>query len=291
MYDVEAAYVHHRGQFYLGPWLGFGNALLVTGDQGLMQVLRRQMDNVHAQQKVVDGKTVLPQAYGDPRGYEHSGRPEWYLWAEHPYDPPLTELYLWSLDRRDLARIKKEGWLGYLEGENRSYPEAALRKDLEQVRTMVAEMRNDPTTPDSRLADWVLLGFPQIATEALMNLMIGGYTYNKLVSTLHSRVRYFDPVGRRAGVPEDVAALVDSMTADAVGLTLVNVNQLEPRTVTVQAGAYAEHQFTAVEVGGTRREIDRPFVDVRLEPGCGTRLVFRMTRYANQPTLTHPWNR
>src|SRR3989442_7250497 len=32
----------------------------------------------------------------------------------------------------------------------------------------------------------------------------------------------------------------------------------------------------------------RSFIDVRLEPGCGARLVFQMARYANQPTLAHP---
>jgi len=104
-------------------------------------------------------------------------------------------------------------------------------------------------------------------------------------------VRYFDPLKRRAGVPDDVAALVDKLTADSVSLTLVNVNQIEPRTVTVQAGGYAEHQFTSVQFNQTRRQIDRPFVNVRLEPGCGARLVFEMVRYAHQPTLVHPWDR
>ena len=84
-------------------------------------------------------------------------------------------------------------------GQKPDYPEEALRKDLDQVRRMVDEMKKDPTTPDSRLADWVLLGFPQTATEAMMNLMLGGYSYNKLIWPLHSRVRYFDPVRRRAG--------------------------------------------------------------------------------------------
>ena len=88
-----------------------------------------------------------------------------------------------------------------------------------------------------------------------------------------------------------MAALVDKLTADSVSLTLVNVNQLEPRIVTVQAGGYGEHQFTSVQFNKTRREIDHPFVNVRLEPGCGARLVFEMTRYANQPTLAHPWTR
>ena len=45
------------------------------------------------------------------------------------------------------------------------------------------------------------------------------------------------------------AALIDEMTADRVSVTLVNIDQLEPRTVVVQGGAYAEHQFTSVKVG------------------------------------------
>jgi hypothetical protein len=29
---------------------------------------------------------------------------------------------------------------------------------------------------------------------------------------------------------------------------------------------------------------------LRLEPGCGSRLVFSMQRYANRPTLAPPWD-
>jgi hypothetical protein len=32
-------------------------------------------------------------------------------------------------------------------------------------------------------------------------------------------------------------------------------------------------------------------VNVRLEPGCGARVEFRMKRYTNQPTLAQPWDR
>jgi hypothetical protein len=151
-------------------------------------------------------------------------------------------------------------------------------------------MSTDPTSPDTRLADW-LLGVAPATTDALTNLTLGGYFANGKVWTLHSRVRYFDPARRRSGLPEDVAALVEKLTADAVTLTLVNVNQVEPREVVVQAGGYGEHQFKGVRYGGKETPLDSPLVTVRLEPGSGARLELQMARYANRPTLAQPWNR
>ena len=71
----------------------------------------------------------------------------------------------------------------------------------------------------------------------------------------------------------------------------VNVNQVEPRTVVVQAGAYAEHQFLAVEGGGRETAVNDSRLAVRLGPGCGERLKVRMARHVNRPTMTFPWDR
>ena len=72
------------------------------------------------------------------------------------------------------------------------------------------QIRNDPTTADTRLADY-LLGFNPAATDALLNLTTGGYFANGKIWILHSRFRYFDPVRRRAGLPQDVGALVEKL--------------------------------------------------------------------------------
>ena len=69
-------------------------------------------------------------------------------------------------------------------------------------------------------------------------------------SLLSARLRYFDPVRRRAGVPEDVGALVSELTDDRTVVTLVNVSQTNPRTVVVQGGGYGEHQIVSAEVNG-----------------------------------------
>jgi hypothetical protein len=108
---------------------------------------------------------------------------------------------------------------------------------------------------------------------------------------LHSRFRYFDPVKRRAGLPEDVGALVEKLGADSAVLLLVNLNPVESRDMLVQAGGYGEHRFDGVTIDGRTTALDGPVLAVRLEPGAGARLHFRMTRYALRPTFAFPWDR
>ena len=289
IFDGELEEIAHRNTFTAGSWPGFSNALLLTGDQSFVGVLRKQMDNIYAQKKVENGKTLLPQMYGDPKGYQGKGEPSWYHYTGNLFTDRLIEIYLWSMDRKDLERVPMRGWIGFLEGKAPEYPVQALQADLETVRKRVAEMDADDTTPDTRLADY-LMGFNPVTTHALTNLTTGAYLAGNIWS-FHGRFRYFDPERRRAGLPEDVAALVEKLEADAATLTLVNVDAVEPRTVAVQAGGYGEHRFESVEVDGNTQPIAGPVLHVRLEPGSGARLRFRMARYVNPPTLAQPWDR
>jgi hypothetical protein len=105
-----------------------------------------------------------------------------------------------------------------------------------------------------------------------------------------SRLRYFDADARRPGVPQDVAALIDTLTADTTGVTLVNCSPTESRTVTIQGGAYGEHQILTVSDGGAAKPVNARAFTVRLAPGTGARLQLKMKRYANPPTLDFPWS-
>jgi hypothetical protein len=121
--------------------------------------------------------------------------------------------------------------------------------------------------------------------------MLGGLPTGRDVHVLHARVRYFDPARRRAGLPEHVGALVERMTEGDVTVRLVNLDPVEPKTVIVQGGAYAEHQIGNIQVEGSAAPIpvDDTNFAVRLAPGAGTRLTLGLKRYANQPTLAYPW--
>ena len=290
VYDGEIDQMAHRNTFDAGSWPGFGNAYLVSkGDPGFVATLRKQMENLYAQKKVINGKTMLPNGYGDPRGHKFTGgKEEWYNYTPNLFTNRLLEIYLWSLDPKDRQNLPADPWLSFLDGKDAAYPERALRQELETVRHKMAEIQSDDTSADTRLADY-LMGFNPAATDALSKLTLGSYLTGN-IWTLHARVRYFDPVRRRSGLPEDVAALVEGFTADTVSVRLVNVSSVEAREVSVQAGAYGEHQILSASVGGKTINVNGPAVKVRLAPGAGDRLELRVKRYANEPTLRQPWD-
>ena len=172
-WSPEHKVVAHRNLFNKGMWPGFGNALMLTGDQAYVDVLRRQLDNIYAQKKMVDGQLMVPHNYGvkGPKtGPPHfkkingelfweepnTGEPGWYNWTNSLFVSELIDIYMWSMNRKDLERIPKTGWIAFLEGKDPDYPEQALRRELSFIRNQVEGMRNDPTTPDTRLADWPL---------------------------------------------------------------------------------------------------------------------------------------
>ncbi len=290
IFDGELEKIAHRNYFMHGAWPGFSNALLLSGDQSYIDVLRKQLDLIYAQKKQEGGKTLFPQMYGDPRGYKHNGKPDWYHFTENGFSDRMTEIFLWSMKPEDYAKIPvKPKWIEYLAGKNASYPQEALSNAFTHIRSNLEDMRKDETTTDTRLADY-LLDMQPVTTDALLNLTTGGYFANGRIWVLHSRFRYFDPEIRRAGLPEDVAALVEKMDDGSATLTLVNTNQLQERSVVVQGGGYAEHQLMNATLNGTIVPVNSKAFTVRLAPGAGASMRIGMQRYKNQPSWAFPWD-
>lgn len=78
---------------------------MLTGDAGYIAVLRRQLDNIYAQKKMVRGKMLLPQMYGDPRGYHQRGTPSRYQNTGNLFLDRLTEIYVSDDELEQLARL------------------------------------------------------------------------------------------------------------------------------------------------------------------------------------------
>lgn len=237
----------------------------------------------------MDGKTVIPQMYGDPRGYKQTGRKEWYHFTPTLHTNRLAEIYLWSMDRKDMERVPVEGWFAYLEGKDPSYPEKALRADLERLRNGVRRLEADDTTPDTRLADYVQ-GMNPLQHNALAELTTGAYLTAR-IWTFHARVRYFDAARQRPGLPRDVAPLAEKFDANSTTVSLVNTNPVESRTLYLQSGGFAEHQIVSASLNGQPVPVNDSAVRVKLAPGAGGQIVLQVKRYANEPTLRLPWQR
>ncbi len=283
-----------RNYVLRGPPEAFGNALLLTGDQGYTQVLRKQVDNLYANSKVQNGRVLLPRYYGDQGWYGHHDGEKGSAGGLTNLREVETDIYLWGLQSGDLERLPKRGWIGYLTSGDAAYPLSALQQGLAEIQRAASRLRADTSTPDFPPHHTRGSGVNPVATEALINLTLGandpnGSGHGPL--PLHAQVRHFDPDRRRAGLPQDVAALVERIRPEAVTVTLVNLNPLHARTVTVQMGAYAEHRATSVVASDRTFAVDAPYFTVRLAPGAGETLTINVQRYVNQPTLAFPWDR
>src|SRR6185503_8680716 len=188
------------------------------------------------------------------------------------------------------GRVVGNGWITFLQGRDAGYPETALQRDLNAIQSRIDAMRRDRLPPEKRLAD-NMLNLNPAATASLVQLMWGGLLPGRDGGLVNARLRYFDPVRKRAGVPEDVGALVSQLTDGQTVVTLVNLNNTEPRILVIQGGAYGEHQIESVTIGDKTTRINSALLRVQLNPGSRERLILRMKRHANPPTVLHPWHR
>jgi hypothetical protein len=200
-----------------------------------------------------------------------------------------VELYLWSQSADDIPRILPsppdrrpvQGWIEFLQGTRPNYPLEALQQDFQQAARTAERIRDQVSG----------YGASPVAFESLANLSLGAANLYASGDVLRSQVRYFDPERRRAGLSEDVAALVEKIEPGGVTLTIVNTSTVATRRLIVQTGAYGEHQAVSVTAGGKTTAIDAPYFEMRLAPGAGEKLTVAMRRYVNDPTLAFPWDR
>ena len=262
--------------------VGFSNALLVTGDRKYVDAWRNMIAAVNANVRTTGDVREYPTMYG---------RDGWYGWQREPWSVGALEVWYWSMQPGDRGRaVAGTPWVDFLHGTNPTYPETVLQRDLESIPRKLAAIRADRTPPDKRLAD-NMLDLNPAATDSLVRLMWGALVPGREGGLLNARLRYFDPARQRAGVPDDVAALVSELDDRRTVVTLVNLSADQTRSVIVQAGGYAEHQFDSVEWNGRTERLDARDVTVRLSPGSGAKLTFAMRRFVNKPTVAFPWTR
>jgi len=259
--------------------IGFNNALLLTGDVEYVKAWRDMTNAVNAHARAVNGKTQYPTMFG-PDGP--------FGWQDRPWDVGAFEVWYFSMKPDDLARVPPDPWIEFLQGRNPGYPETAMAADLATIHRRVEGIRKDQSKPDKRLAD-NMLDLNPVTITALIQLTQGGIEPGREGDLVNSRLRYFDPVRTRAGLPEDVAALVSEMTDTTTVVTFVNLNAVTARTLVVQGGAYAEHMIESVDWNGSNVPVSRPHFTLTLNPGAGGKLTLRMKRYSSDPTVKFPF--
>ena len=287
-------------QVSIGPRAAWANALLLTGDTSYYDTMRTLADELWEQRsKNKDGNPDVPCHYGKDGWYNQLGR------AGGVYASMLANIYLATMKDEDLERILQrpiqgmaghaeyhEGgyepnWIRYLVGRNPDWPEKSLQRSINRAAGDLKALQGEHDAAEKERTDIRQVGM----CGPLVNQMTGGIM-PLWHGQLHlARFRYFDPDRRRPGIPPDCAALVESMSDDSATLVLVNTSQTQSHTVLVQTGAYGEHQCLSVQPpGGKPVKVDGTLFSVDLAPRAQLRLVVKMKRYANTPTLELPWD-
>lgn len=282
------------------------NALLLTGDRSWLDFPRTQLDRMREHGRLVDGRLQTPHRHGCQGWYDY--RP-----------PDLTPLvYLWFLsgEQADLDRLDdwRQGsgsgevrpgrgkgddihampWMEFISGGLDGYPDAILDVNHHEMLRRLELIRGDDGDPE----EWDVHHWQDrnpVVLEGCVQLILGGPKPIYHGGLLHSRVRPFDLRTRRPGLPPSAALGVDQVTGDGIELEVFNLDPLEDCTLLIQAGAFAEHLFTGIEVvggdsaaGNMIGSISEGHVQVNLAPGAGGRLRLGMSLHRRVPSYRWP---
>ena len=307
-------------------------AQLLTGDSGYLDFLRSQIKvQIDNGRKREDGQLLVPVRYG-PDGWDWKPAPGLSMsdgiemrgyWLEPTplRGQDIMHLYHASMKQEDYELITQvrdgdverdwndvgsalgeKNWgntefarFQYYDGRNPGWPEQILRAEYQNALGTYEEMLADERGPleiisTNRIPSQAVLtkGLTQVTLGAPQSVYNGGL--------LRATVRYYDEDRGRPGLPLDVAALVDELRPDVVGIQLVNTSRHERRRLIVQSGAFGEHRFTQIKHcekgrdGDTVTPVDGQYFAVELPPCTAVRVEAGLERFANTPSYAFPWH-
>ncbi|MBM3932840.1 MAG: hypothetical protein FJ319_00800 [SAR202 cluster bacterium] len=303
------------------------NAVMLSGDVKYLDLLRLQVKYLLDRAKTDENGQLLVGARHGPDG--------WGAWQPMRLRE-LSYIYHVSMSKEDYDLIcrLREGtrdmdWnaapvegdrrsgnsefprFQYYDGKNPDCPEKILAADYHVAFMQYDAMQHDTRDTAQIIEDnnWppnpvVVKGLMEVTMGTPQTLYNGGLN--------RGTVRYFDTDRNRPGLPSDVAALVDKLGPDVVGIQLVNTNPTEARRLIVQSGVFGEHQFKSVSYNAaevafkdnnpkqraraerTKVErslpLDSKYAGVELPPGTSIRLDLGLKRFANRPSAAFPWH-
>jgi len=277
------------------------NAVLLTGDMSYLDIPRGQLDRIMALGKEENGEWLVPYRHTDegwtsyrPIEPKHASQ-IWYM-SQDPRDrkrlddlPQTRTTWLDVLPGRGKGDDLHFGpWYCYLDGRKPDYPQNILAAQYAEVLRRMDKIRNDQGDPESwDVHHWQDVN--PVHTEALLQLACGGPQIIYHGGLLHVRLRYFDALEQRPGLPTDVGALVIALDDASTTVQLVNTSPNHERQLVIQAGAFGEHQFTSVEKVSeaeihTEEAVDSSQFQVVLPPGRSITLQMGMERYVHVPS-------
>lgn len=303
------------------------NAVLLSGDMSKLDLARKQLDANWALRKEQDGKWLVPYKRFDAGWADYrEAAPKYpvYLWTMSMADEDLERIeripkdhdwnevivpYLSGTDKKTGRNTKHyigntQPWFQFIRGLNPDYPQQILDANCKLVDQQLLKMRSESGDPHTWTDQYSEDDFSSIHIwqemcpvymESLVQLTLGGPMHISHGGLQHARVRYFDAIAQRPGLPESIAALVKELTATSVTLELVNISLFDSRSVIIQAGSFGEHEFKEASLLNEEGAVIQTFpvnskwLCVDLPAGKSAELRIAMDRYVNSPSYEMPW--
>ncbi len=206
-------------------------------------------------------------------------------------------------------------WFEFIQGNFPNYPVEILKANLKLIEIQLQKMRSntgdprtwptyDPATADVEVGlDLRIPGysihawqeFNPIYFEGLSQLLSGAPMHISHGGLQFGKIRYFDGQKKRSGLPDDVAAMVESVTAELMRVQVINLSSTEHRVLTLQAGNFGENRLDSVKITYENGQIfemviNNKWFTLELSAGAGASLDFAYSRYVNQPTYETPYS-
>lgn len=284
------------------------NAALLTGDFAHLDLFRSQIYWLWQQGHSAHGRWQLP-FWRDDNGWR----------SYRAYDPKLL-IAMWSMTQQpeDCARIEQMAepdaldtvhdvgwgdesnslaWYRYVTGHLPDFPAQVLQAAYRHMTQRLQYICTDPLDPHEWAAVspyendvHLWLNRNPVTCEGLVQTMCGSPMPVYHGGLLHAQLRYLDEAEQRAGLPADVAALVETVDGAGVTVHLVNLDPLRSKVVIVQGGSFGEHILRqAHDINSEHRvDINAPCVRVELAPAASLRARLEMERFSRAPRYTQP---
>ena len=274
----------------------------MTGDFSWLDLCRSQLDMLWDLRREEDGIIKVPARHGDQG------------WFDYREPDPLYYIHLYYLSQsdEDLARLDEvfpdragfkttspswhagkagpcppTAWLAFIEGLHASYPQQMIEETHTGILQSLDRLYADDSDPETREC-YHFHNLNPVVPEGLLQMGMGTPAAMYNGGLLLSHVRYFDPMLKRPGLPRHVAALAEHVSADSIKLTLVNTDPVSSHRVLIQAGTFAEHEFTSARVDGKVIALDGLHVCIELDRSAKAHLHLKLKRFAHRPTYDLP---
>lgn len=277
-------------------------AALMTGDFSWLDLCRSQLDMLWDLRREEDGIIKVPARHGDQG------------WFDYRKPDPLYYIHLYYLSQsdEDLARLDEvfpdragfnttssswhagkagpcppTAWLAFIEGLHPSYPQQMIEETHTGILQSLDRLYADDSDPETREC-YHFHNLNPVVPEGLLQMSMGTPAAMYNGGLLLSHVRYFDPMLKRPGLPRHVAVLAEHVTADSIDLTFVNTDPVSSHRVLIQAGTFAEHEFTGASLDSVDIALDKRHVCIELDRSAKAHLHLKLKRFAHRPTYDLP---